>query len=187
MKETLRKEILAETYQDMQKLIYANAWDFWRIHGGDIDDLISQSMLIFIEACDTHNSDRAQLSTWISFKIKKGLLSYLRKRNKLHVQIDVRFFDMFSFEKNNKAYRVDNRYFSVTELIDEMGQDAHLILQLFFEIPKDVMVQIRNSHSNVCHVQAALRNRLYNRLRQLGWTKKRIKKAFDEIKNATIY
>lgn len=180
MKETLRKEILAETYQDMQGLIFYNALNFWKIHGGDLDDLIAESMLIFIKAFDSFNPGKAKLSTWISFKIQKGLISYVRKRknNKSFLQIDDKFLDVFP---------VDNKYFSVTELIDEIGQDGHIILRLFFEIPKDVMIQIRNSHSNVYRVQAALRNRLYNRLRQLGWTKRRIKKAFDGIKNATSY
>lgn len=183
MKSTLRKEILTETYEDVQKLIFEGAWKFWNLYGGDIRDLIAQANLIFIEAFDSYNPNRgALLTTWIAFKVKKGLIDYLKNGNvykSKHTSIDDEFIRTYPASKNEN--------FSVMELLDEMGQDSHVVLQLFFEIPKDVMVNILNSKKKSDHVRSAIRRRLRNRLRQMGWTMKRTKKAFEQIKSVTNY
>lgn len=185
MKENLRREILTETYQDMRRLILSNAWKFWKIHGGDLDDLIAEANLIFVDACDSYDPGRgAQLGTWISFRIKKRLISYMRKKGSgygSHTSID----DHFEIPCTLLDYRGNN--FSVMELLDEMEHDTWIVLELFFETPRNILVKIRNKHNRIDHVQAALRNRLRNRLRQMGWTRRRIEGAFDKIKNVINY
>lgn len=184
MKKTLHKEILEETYKDVQKLIFATAWDFWNIYGGSIDDLIGQANLIFIEALDDYDSSRGtKLTTWVAFRIKKGMLDYRRNQNRNKYKPT--YFSIV--ERPLKIYPLSDKEFSVMELLDELGQDAHIVLQLFFDTPREIMVDIRNSHQRIDYVQAAVRNRLRNRLRQMGWTMKRIRKAFDEIKGVTSY
>lgn len=181
MKPTLRKDILTETYKDMQKLVAGAAWNFWYIYGGDVDDLIAQANLIFIDAFDTYDSSRSKLTTWLTFKIRKGLFEYMRNGNGhrlMHARIDDEFI---------KKQPAPNGDFSVIELVDEMEQDARIVLQLFLETPREVMVNILNSNRRIDHAQAHMRKRLRNRLRQMGWTVRRIRKAFEEIKNATSY
>ena len=182
MKAILRKEILTETYKDMRKLIAGQAWNFWRIYGGDVDDLIAQANLIFIDAFDKYDSGRGtKLSTWLSIKIRLGLFDYMRKGNVYkppHIPIDDEFVE---------THPASNKDFSVMELLDEIEQDAHIVLQLFLETPREVIVNIMEVNRREDHAQAHMRNRLKNRLRQMGWTVRRIKAAFEEIKNATIY
>lgn len=181
MKETLRKEILTETYKDVQRLIFATVWKFWNIYGGDIDDLIGQAHLIFIDTVDNYDSSRGtKFTSHIAARIKARLFDYMRKGNgyKPHAQIDDEFAGL---------YLAPNENFSVIELLDEMGQDAHIVLQLFLEMPRDFMVNILNKSGRMDHVQSAVRNRLRNRLRQMGWNVRRIKKAFEEIKGVTNY
>lgn len=181
MNSRLRKDILTETYKDMQKLIAKAAWNFWNVYGGDIDDLMAQANLIFIEAFDDYDPSRSsKLTTWLTHKIRWGLLDYMRCRNiyEPHIPIDDEFVE---------TYSASNDGFSVMELLDEMEQDAHIVLQLFLEIPKEVMLDVLDSKQRVDHVRACMRNRLKNRLRQMGWTVKRIKTTFEEIKEATSY
>jgi len=181
MKSELRKNVLEETYEDVQKLIFGVVWKFWSLYGGCIDDLIGQANLIFIDAFDRYDSSKGvKITTWIAYKINKGLFDYMRKGNgyEPHTQIDGEFVEMFA---------APNKNFSVMELLDKMGQDAHIVLQLFLETPRETIVGIRNDYDRIDHVQAAIRKRLRNRLRQMGWTARRIKEAFDQIKNATSY
>lgn len=182
MKQRLRKEVLAETYKDMQKFIAASAWDFWESYGGDFDDLIAQANLIFIDAFDKYDPSRgAKLSTWIAFKIRVGLCEYMRNGNVYetpHIPIDDKFAE---------TYPASNDNFSVLEFLDEMEQDARIVLQLFLETPRDVMENILNSRKKTNHVQSAMRKRLQNRLRQIGWTMRRTREAFEQIKNVTSY
>ena len=181
MKGNLRKDTLTETYIDIEGYILAATWKFWNLYGGDIEDLKGQASLIFIRAFDNYNPDKgAKLESWVTFKILKGLIDYMKKGNgyKPHIQID----DVFV-----GTYPASNENFSVMELLDEMKQDAHIVLRLFFEIPNDIMVNILNKKKRTDHTQAAVRNHLQNRLRQLGWSMKRIRKTFEEIKEVTGY
>lgn len=182
MKPTLRKEILTETFKDMEGLIVDAAWKFWRTYGGDIDDLIAQSNLIFIDAFDTYDSSKgAKLTTWVTLKVKYGLLSYMRGGNvygTTHVSIDDDFAD---------TYPESNKNFSVMEMLDDLEQDARIVLQLFLETPREILSSILNNSKRVDSTQAAIRNRLQNRLRQMEWTTCRIKTAFEQIKSVTSY
>ena len=72
-------------------------------------------------------------------------------------------------------------------MLDELGGDARIVLQLFLDTPREIMIEIFNSNKRVDTSRACVRNRLRNRLRQMGWTMYRIKKAFREIKNATSH
>ncbi len=174
----LRQDILTETYKDMQGLVFETTWKYWRVHGGDIDDLIGQANLSFIRAVDSYNENIAELTTWISVCIKQDLRNYMVKEYKqTHISIND--------ESSNHDIRDSNNSFSVIELLDEMEKDAHIILQLFLETPKDIITNVLEEGKQMNHLQGYMRKRLKNRLRQLGWTLLRIQKSFNEIK-ATI-
>ena len=178
MESKLREEVLTETYEDLHNLIDKTAWEFWRSYGGDIDDLLAQANLIFIDAFDNYNSEcDIELSTWVASSVRWRLLDYMRKGNgdRSHTRID----DIFV-----KTFPTTNKNFSVIELLDEMTQDAHIVLRLFFETPRDVVVDLLGIKENMFYVQVAMRNRLRNRLRQMNWSMQRIKEAFGIIKKA---
>lgn len=182
MKKTtidLHSEILAETYEDMQGLITKTVWDFWKVYGGDVEDLMAQANLIFIEAVDTYNPSKSKLTTWLMFIIRKRLLTYIKDECKqAHVQINKYIID---------TYPAHHKDFSVMEMLDEMKQDALVVLQLFLETPQEIMVDMLNDGKRIDQAPACMRRRLKNRLRQMGWRTKRIKKAFKEIKQITSY
>jgi DNA-directed RNA polymerase specialized sigma subunit len=184
MNSKLRKDILAETYKDMRGLISEAAYKFWRTHGGDLDDLKAQANLIFIHAVDDYDSSKgAKISTWIAFRIKKRLLDYMRSGYvPTHYSIGDGHDDDFEFESKS------NENFSAMELLDEMEQDAHIVLCLFLSTPKEVILSIFNDKNfRYDHAGGKMRNRLRNRLRQMDWTIRRIRKAFEEIKSVTSY
>lgn len=189
MNPKLRKDILTETYKDMRGLVSETAFRFWEAHGGDLDDLKAQANLIFIEAFDSHDPQRAKLTTWVACSIRQGLLYYMRSTwyRPTHNSIDNGHDDDFEFASNS------NENFSVMELLDEMEQDAQIVLCLFLDTPKEVILSLFNDKKRFKHigksnhVRTHMRNRLQNRLRQMGWTIRRIRKAFEEIKSVTSY
>lgn len=184
MNSRLRKDILTETYKDMRGLVSETAYRFWRIHGGDLDDLKAQANLIFIHAVDDYDSSKgAKISTWIAYRIKKRLLDYMRSGYvPIHSSIGLEDDDDFNFESKS------NENLSIIELLDEMEHDAHIILYLFLNTPKEVIESVFNDKNfRLDHAGGKMRNRLRNRLRQMGWTIRRIKKAFAEVKSKTSY
>jgi DNA-directed RNA polymerase specialized sigma subunit len=181
MKENPHKEILTDIYKNMQKLIAKAAWDFWSVYGGDIDDVIAQANLIFIDAFSTYDSSRSEITTWLTFKIKKGLLDYMRSGN-LRESSNIKIDSVFA-----ETYPASKKDISIMEFLDELNEDAHVVLQLFFETPSEVLVDIQNSSRRIDHARAHIRRRLMNRLRQMGWTVKRMNKAFGMIKSVSSY
>jgi DNA-directed RNA polymerase specialized sigma subunit len=205
MNSRLRKDILAETYKDMRGLVSETAFKFWKVYGGDLDDLKGQANLIFIHAVDDYDSSKgAKLSTWVAYRIKKRLLDYMRSiyepthqsldALKSEYGVDNTHFlcEDFRFIDGDLDFAISklrpNENFSVMELLDEMERDAHIVLQLFLSTPKEVIESILNDKNfRLDHTRGHMRNRLHNRLRQMGWTIRRIREAFAEIKSVTNY
>ncbi len=181
MEATLRKDILEETYKDMEKLILKVTWKFQTRYGGEIDDLIGQANLLFILAFDEYDeSKKTQLSTWLWHYINRGLWNYIKTENHKnnHISID-------DEDKNINPQTSDS--FSILELLDELEQDTLLIIRLFLETPNELIASILNEGKQMNHIQGFMRRRLRNRLKQLGWTLKRVTEAFDKIKEAIQY
>lgn len=188
MNSILRREILTETYKDMRELISATVRKFWNAYGGDLDDLHAQANLLFIYALDDYDSSKgAKLSTWLTIRIRTGLLDYRKAGYKSkHLLIEDLLADGLSPDFIEAKSKI-KKNFSVMELLDELGQDAHVVLWLFLTTPKEVMQDILDSKKRVDGVRSCMKNRLYNRLRQMDWTIRRIREAFDEVKNVTSY
>jgi len=205
MNSRLRKDILTETYKDMRGLVSETAFRFWATYGGDLDDLKAQANLIFIHAVDDYDSSKGtKLSTWIAYRIRKRLLDYIRNNYEpVHLSLDYLkteygvdnthfLYEDFSFIEGDLDFAMSklrpDESFSVIELLDELEQDAHIVLYLFLSTPKEVIKSIfDNKKFRLDHTGGKMRNRLCNRLRQMGWTIRRIKKAFEEIKSVTNY
>ena len=185
----LRKEILTATYEDMQNLIFETAWKHWRRHGGDIEDLVGQANLSFIRAVDSHDESKSELTTWIVVCINQDLRNYMvREYRQTHISIIDEKIKRSHLSVSDEGEHLDiqDSYntISVMELLDEMEKDAHTILQLFLETPKEVIMNVLEEGKHMNHLQGYMRRRLRNRLRQMGWTINRIKKSFNEIKAA---
>lgn len=56
-------------YDRLNKLIFKTVHQFKKQHGGDLDDLISQANLSFVEACRTHKPEKSQITTWVRNRI----------------------------------------------------------------------------------------------------------------------
>ena len=177
----LRKDTLKETYKDMEKLILKVTWRFQTRYGGEIDDLIGQANLLFIYAFDEYDeTKKTKLSTWLWHYINIGLWNYVKTENHKnnHISID-------DEEVNINPQTSDS--FSVIELLDELERDTLLIIRLFLETPNELIASVLDDGKQMNHIQGFMRRRLRNRLKQMGWTLRRISEAFEKIKEAVQY
>lgn len=170
----LQKDILTETYEDIKSLIFDTVWRFIGKYGGNIDDLMAEANLIFIECVDEYDETKAKFPTWLTNSINYGLLDYIKKEYKqTHISID---------REDTKIEPESPSQFSMIELLDEMQQDGLIILKLFLETPTEVIQNVLDEGKRLNHIQGFMRTRLRNRLRQMGWTLQRITESFEEIK-----
>ncbi len=176
---TLRKDAMTETYEDTKNLIFETCWKFQKGHGGDIEELIAEANKLFVLAYDSYDSRKSQFTTWLTTSIKNGLKRFTQTEwRQSHPSL--------SRIKEHNPYQEyeSTESFSVLELLDEMEKDAHIILQLFLDTPRDIFQSAVVGGKKSKHIQICMRKRLRNRLRQLGWNIRRITESFEEIAKA---
>jgi len=173
MNSTLQKDVLTETYNDMQNLLYKITWDFCKQFHEDFDDTFSQVNLFFIYAMDRYDETKSDVSTWLSCYIPYKMLNYIKEKQKtIQAEINVEY----------KKEETSN----LSELLDELGKDSHFVLQLYLETPTEIYQSfIRRGKKH--HIQGFTRRRIQNKLRQQEWTVSRIRNAMNEIKTVFNY
>lgn len=174
MNPILQKDILTETYYDVIGLIIETAKTAHKTLGGDLDDLIAQANLIFIEAVHSHKKNTAPFLAWLILQIKWGLFNYMKKQ----------------WHQTNQIQQnpTQTKLCSAIETLDELSKDAITIIKLFAEIPKETLSNIINTNTHRRGPKPLnVHRRLRNRLRQEGWTPKQTKYAFDELKQALTH
>jgi len=172
---TLRKDAMTETYEDVRDLIFETCWKFQKGHGGDIEELIAEANKLFVLAYNSYNSEKSQFTTWVVTSIKNGLKRFVQTEwRQSHASLA-------RIKEHNPSKYERTEPFSVLDLLDEMEKDAHIILQLFLDTPREVFEDAVCSGKKPKHIQVCIRRRLGNRLRQMGWTIRRITESFDEI------
>ena len=78
----LERDIMMEAYLDLKVMIVGLAKSHWLKFGGDIEEIIADANLIFIEAFGKHDENRAALTTWTFFIIRQKLIVIQQKMNK---------------------------------------------------------------------------------------------------------
>jgi RNA polymerase sigma factor (sigma-70 family) len=181
MNRESRKRKIEAAFEEHQRILYHVAWQVWSIYGGDFDDYFGQAQIIFMDAFDDFHADKgAKLSTWLFYKVRRGLIDYVRKQRAMTRGESHKIDEVFL-----ETYSTGIRNFSMIEFLDELNEDAHIVLELFLNTPRKVFGDIRNKYTRLDHVQYHLRNRLSNILHQMGWKRSRINAAFDELRRAT--
>ena len=170
----LQKDILSETFENMRGLINEATYQFYTEYGGNFKELQAEAHLLFILAYNSHKKSKAKLSTWICFRIKKGLLDYIRNKYKEVPSnvIENKEEELLRYSRTKK-----NPVFSTMEFLDNLKDDAQVVVNLVWNPPEDIYYANSKKGNHPCHTKLLLKNYLL----KLGWTGKRIKESFSEI------
>lgn len=174
MQIALRKDALTETFLDIENLIYKVVWDFKDHYGGDFEQLLAEANLLFVLAYDTHNEAKAGFTTWLHFCIRKGLLSFKRR-----IRQENKYTKFFPLEETNPTHEKFYQPLCFFELFDEFGADSKQIIELILNPPTELVgLVFEEGKYNPHTFKAELRTYLSS----LGWTGRRIKESFNEIR-----
>jgi len=103
--------------------------------------------------------------------IRTGLLGYIRDEcRQIHPSLD---------DENTNTDSLQSTSFLIMDLLDELGQDAHVVLHLFLDTPKEIVDLALSNGKAHRHLKASLKNYLSD----IGWTMRRIGETFNEIQN----
>ena len=160
---------LTEKYEKMKNLSYNIAHKFHKRYGGDLEDWIGEARLLLVQALQTYDESYAQLSTWVYIKTKFGLMEYLRKEQK---QTDIR--------KRLKNEPQPARHKNWPELLECLSPDGCHVLYLILNTPSEVIKNLRVHWQ----IRRKVQQWLSTKLKERGWTYKRINTAVNEIQEA---
>jgi len=171
MNKRLEKDVLTETYKDMEKLVCKIAWRFAKTYNADFEEVQAETNLIFINAMKTYDKEKGALSTHLTHQITRRLQTYFKQQWKQQNQIPTINVDLVCIETPSSD-------FTLIDIIDEVGEDARTLIDLVLETPVDFMNAIRPNRRNL---RASMKR---HSTKILGWTKRHYKETFEEVTNA---
>jgi len=175
MEATLRKDILTETYIDVENLIYDIVWKFIRKRGGDFEELAAEANLLYVLAFDSYNESKGAFSTWIHFCVWKGLLNFI-KQTRQENRYGVAFCGLD--EGEGQVLGKKSCPFSLSEMLEEISEDSKTLISLVFAPPEAITKRELEKGLSPCKTRVYLKGYLYT----LGWTSKQIRTSFREIR-----
>ena len=191
-------------YAQAAPALRSSVVNFWLRHGGDLEELASEANLIFMQAAETYDETRgAKLTTWVSFKVKMGLLESLHKklkcrrletsyakntfcqlrpvRSKLHEDATQPQHDQGTDPSQwdgriNEFHSalIDKPKFDLRRLLFELSEDAKAIVQTALDLHK-----MQGAQAGTTPKRKLVKELLWD-----GWTVARVMSCFDEIREA---
>ena len=142
-------------------LIHKIAWSFHKSTGMDVDDLIQEASLIYLEAIKTYDPSKGKLSTYIWKVTKNHLQSFVTYQNKWN-------------DKTISIEEVDiDKPVSRYSLFDSLTREAKDIVDVVLSAPAEFDSLI----------PAKARKRVINKLRGKHWNMVKIAQGMDELKS----
>jgi len=182
MESALRKDALTETFNDVENLTYEIIWRFTEKYKKDFngnfeelfEELKAEANLQFILAFDSYQETKAYFTTWLYFFVWKRLLDY-RNKDKKHTKTSLEDIDTNQLltKKKNHSHTIG--------LFEEVSLDSKIIIQLVFSPPEGLPDEDLVKGFSKRRTRAHIKNYLFTKL---NWKTKRIKEAFEEIRNA---
>jgi DNA-directed RNA polymerase specialized sigma24 family protein len=162
----LRKEALAETYSDSERLVHSTCYKFQKKYGGNYEDLFCYAQEIFIAAYDRFDEDAgACFITWCYKLIWYKLLDRTRN-DKRRNSICPRVHNGILLRIAAKEYEV----FNVADYADEnnLSEDAKTMILLTTKNP-------------IPESKGKGKKAIKQLLQSKGWNNERIKSVFKEM------
>lgn len=166
--------IAAEVFPQVEQLLWKLTHQFVRSFGhshGTKDEVFSEASNAFVTACRTYDNDLGAFTTWLQKSVWCSLLVF-RRKSIIRWKREEPYYDTASSS--------DHAEFSLVDLIDSFSDDARIIFQLTVKSPKELQGMLLKRRTRRDSAKASIKQYLQG----LGWTAKRVKESFAEIRRA---
>lgn len=177
MSAAQRAFVLAETYEDVEKLIFSTANRFVRKYGViDPEEAVAVGHEIFMRITNPNDPihyrrERGSFSNWLRYKHEKALLEMREREASRHARLPRAYPNL---ERQASREPAPGR---LLELLDELTTDARIVARLALNAPMDVRLGAIERGGSMRAVKDALKEYLT----LSGWSVDRIENCFDEI------
>ncbi len=181
---TDKQQEISKTYEKVKKLIYHTVHTFREMNKqGDsyppdmtFEDLLSEAHEHFLDAYHKYDPSRGtKLSTWIQYKVFKGLCSTRRLNRQRNFALR---------RQSSKALQYVKVYDPAwKKLLCDLSEDGSRVVNLTLYPPIDLQGELGKGRERTLlkHKKA-----LKEFLLEMGWCAKRIKESFSEVRKALL-
>ncbi len=168
-----RRAAAEETFLEVRNLIRQRVWKLSKKYGGDFEELFAEASVIFIAAYESYpaHNPPCGFTTWLTNQVYWGLEDELRGRVRTSKKFEPADPDQI---------QAKNRDWEPASLLEELGSDARMVVELVIETPAEIDQIIRAKGGEARNVRSTIRDHL----RGIGWTAARIAESFCEIRHA---
>jgi len=185
-----------ETYEEVEMLVYSIVHKFKKKYGGDFEELLSEANYLFLLVYDSYCESIGEFTTWLHFRIWKGLLDHLGKDIKLRKNIIYGDLDStgdygkdsqdinndFNQIPQNKIQETCQQNHFMLNLKSYLSMESKDVIRLVLDMPNDLLIMSMKKGNSPRNVKSSLRQYLKER----GWKKTEINDCFSEIKEALL-
>ena len=166
----MNKIAVEQTYMDVENLIRKTVWKFQKKYGGEFDELFAQANLIYMLAYNDYERGRSQFTTWLHFRIIKGLQQQLRE--------------------NYKTPRINDEVTNLEEIaVFYPKKSMNLLEDLFKDDVKNLIEMAIKAYNEHGKLQSKRSVSYYIRKhlqKDLGWTVSQVNKKLKKIKKIVL-
>lgn len=166
-----------ETWQASESFVSQTVHAFYRRYGGDLEELFSEARLHFMKALRSHDPTKGLLGRRVRKVVWYGLLDTKRIQTKRASKLPrVHRFDVRQGKVRPDEAGTDDlgqlparRSFDVDRFLADLSEDASVVVKMALEKPRPAVGQVRDLIESI--------------LCDLGWAYRRVREAFDEIRD----
>src|ERR1700722_19728887 len=156
-------------YEKVKRLIFDHCHGFVRHFHGNYDDYLSESHLLFMDAYNTYNPEKAKFTTHVRWRVYYGLMDMIRKQFKESERL---------LERSKSFNEAENHKNGFRGFIGELSADAATVARLLLqETPIEAMKNENKLDAGKASVVRLL-------IDDLGWDIRQITRCFTEIRDA---
>lgn len=138
MDEGTRFRLCAEqALEESRALFFDTIYRFYRVYGGDLDELISDSFLCFLNAFASYDAAKAEFGTWLVYRLQKDLLETRREAARTAAvrrkHMVVTSFDVYSCPDR------PSRTFNPDEFCERLSPVAAEAVRTCLNMPRDLL------------------------------------------------
>ena len=168
----------AITYQDVKPMIFKMASTFHRMSGGNFEELVSICNESFVEAYESHQSEKASFVTWFHIQMWYAMNNWWRK--------EMRYYKNYlciDTQSNLESLPIKSRQSPRQLDFTEMSPDGQELISYALIPPPEVIKHFQANQSQYSSFRKAIKDCL----RQTGWTTRRVREAISEVRRMLVH
>lgn len=172
---------IAETYHEVDKLLWKLVWRFHQRYGGPVEDLKAEANFVFVQQynlCTLEEQERykTKFTTWLSLSVWYGLLRWHNARMKSCTRCQTG--NGKDVETELKAVP-DGHSFDLGQFLFGLSDDAREVALLAVRPPPEVAFRAKRSRGT--QNRESMRKAICSYLTEIGWATGRVLEAFAEL------